>query len=169
MQENLNEMLGQYKDSLKGVRHLIYELEKLKEGNDQVKADLTMLRGMERDLEWAIEYMETGYMPISYGGKQYKRVVPVDPLEVLGLFSRALISSRPSRNHLNDDQRKLLSWLTEREKEALVLVIIEGISYGEAAKLMNVTKGSVVTYVIRGKKKLKEKLLERGYVDNNLE
>ena len=78
------ELLKEYCESLKGVRHLKYRAQK-----HQNKIDVSLLGGMESDLEWTVEYIATGYMAV-YSEGDYKKVVPVDPQEVLVYISQPL-------------------------------------------------------------------------------
>jgi len=108
---------------------------------------------MERDLVWTIEYMTTGYMP-EYSVGRYKKIVPVDPQKVISHCSKPLVSNKPSKNNLTDSLQELLKVLRDNEREALMLVVIEGISYGKAAKFMGIKRGTVSSLVTRAKKKL---------------
>lgn len=60
MNEALRELVADYYEALKGVRVLKAKARKRKESG---YADLAILKGMEKDLEWVLEYMLTGCMP----------------------------------------------------------------------------------------------------------
>lgn len=60
MNENLRELVAEYYEALSGVRELKAKARKRQEAG---YADLAILKSMEKDLEWVIEYMMTGYMP----------------------------------------------------------------------------------------------------------
>lgn len=60
MNENLRGLAADYYEALRGVRELKAKAKKRREAGN---ADLIILSSMEKDLEWVIEYMMTGYMP----------------------------------------------------------------------------------------------------------
>ena len=159
MHDCLKELLEEYGESLKSIRQL---KNKVKERQcDKSKVDTSLISSMERDLEWTIKYMKTGYMP-EYSVGRYKKIVPVDPQEVLSLCSKPLLSSKPSKNKLTDSLLELFKVLRDKEKEALMLVVIEGISYGKAAEYLGVKKGTIQSRVTRAKKKLDAAYIKEG-------
>jgi len=60
MNENLRGLVADYYEALRGVRELKAKARKRHEAGN---ADLIILKSMEKDLEWAIEYMLIGCMP----------------------------------------------------------------------------------------------------------
>lgn len=60
MNENIRELAAEYYEALRGVRELKAKARKRQEAGE---ADLAILRTMEEDLEWVLEYMLTGHMP----------------------------------------------------------------------------------------------------------
>ncbi|KUO75683.1 MAG: hypothetical protein APF77_04100 [Clostridia bacterium BRH_c25] len=60
MDEDIRELVADYYEALKGVRQLKAKARKRQEAG---YADLEILCGMEKDLEWVIVYMKKGYMP----------------------------------------------------------------------------------------------------------
>lgn len=159
MHDCLKELLKEYEESLKGIKQL---KNKVKERQcDKSKVDTSLINGMERDLEWTIKYMKTGYMP-EYSIGRYKNIVPVDPQKVLSLCSKPLVSSKPSKNKLTDSLLELFKVLRDKEKEALMLVVIEGISYGKAGKYLGIKRKTVESIVRRAKKKLEAAYIKEG-------
>lgn len=152
MNDSLNELLEEYCESLKGVRHLKYKAQKHHE-----KLDVSLLGGMENDLEWTMGYMATGYMPV-YNEGDYKKVVPVDPQEVLVYFSQSLYKSWPEENEsvmVKKLRQVMNEILTEKERDAVKMVLGEGISYGKAGKYLGIKKSAVQSTVRRAVSKIK--------------
>ena len=152
MYDSLNGLLEEYCESLKGVRHLKYKAQKR-----QKKLDVSLLGGMESDIEWTIEYIATGYMP-AYSEGSYKKVVPVDPQEVLVYFSQSLYKSWPEENESEMKYRLRIVMnevLTEKEQDAIKMVLGEGLSYGKAGKYLGMSKSAVQDAVRRAVRKIK--------------
>ena len=70
MNENIRELAAEYYEALKGVREL---KEKARKRQEAGEADLAILKTMEEDLEWVLEYMLTGCMP--EGRKRRRRTL----------------------------------------------------------------------------------------------
>lgn len=60
MDENIRKLAAEYYEALKGVRGLKAKARKRKEAG---YADMVILKSMEKDLEWTIEYMLLGHIP----------------------------------------------------------------------------------------------------------
>jgi len=149
--EGLRDQLDEYCESLARVRKLI---RRAKENGWE--ADLKILYGMEKDLEWTIEYMVTGYPPPQSTGP-YRRAIPVDPQKVLVWFAYP-----PPLPLLPVEQVRLkilaaLDILSPQEKEAYLMVVGEGLSYKETAEIMGVKRATVQSYVERAKVKISKR------------
>lgn len=150
MHRSLNFLIDEYCEALAQVRRLKAKAAKRgKEG----ETDVSILSGMENSLSWAIEYMVTGYMP-QYSEGPYRRQVPTDPLTVLTQYSNAVVCQR-----VKDEKREsalmILNDLTEKEREACMLVWVEGFSIRDAAKIMKQPKSTVWLCVQRARGKLR--------------
>ncbi|MEA4848731.1 MAG: hypothetical protein VB106_15990 [Clostridiaceae bacterium] len=66
MDENIRGLITDYCEALRGVRELKAKARKRQKEGD---ADLAILKSMEEDLEWTIEYMLTGHIPV-YGKRR---------------------------------------------------------------------------------------------------
>ena len=60
MDENIRELAAEYYEALKGIRELKAKARRREEDG---YADLVILKSMEKDLEWTIEYMLLGHIP----------------------------------------------------------------------------------------------------------
>ncbi len=139
------ELLHEYCQSLKNIRQLIRQTS----GPD----DLSTLRSMERDLEWTIEYMVTGYP----SKVRSRRTIPVDPQKVLVHFSEPLHEPTLQIEKIRIQLLTALDILSPQEREAFLMVKGEGLSYGETADLMGISKSTVQDYVNRAKAKISKR------------
>ena len=138
MHQSLNVLLDEYCDSLLRTRQL---KTKARNRGPDGKDDVSQLTGMENSLSWTIEYMVTGYMP-QYSEGPYRKQVPTDPQTVLSRYSNEAIKLRWS-NEKREAAISILDGLNDKEKEACILVWIEGKSYREAGKIMKIPHTTV--------------------------
>ncbi|MCL6557391.1 MAG: hypothetical protein K6U74_01070 [Firmicutes bacterium] len=140
----MEDLIKEYRESLRMLRN--------------AKATPLHAGSMISDTEFAIELMETGHIPgTKWAVARWpvaKREVPVDPLEMARYIrNRAPASAAPEWMVKILD--KLLSFLTERERDAYTLVRGNGYSFAQAAKLMKCTKASAQVYVRRAEEKIR--------------
>jgi RNA polymerase sigma factor (sigma-70 family) len=149
LHKSLNFLVEEYCESLARTRRMKTKASKRgKEG----KNDASQLSSMEGSLEWAIEYMVTGYMPMGSEGP-YTKQVPSDPQTVMSRFSNEVI-----RQHCNEEKIEqvlcILDKLSDKEKDCILLVWGEGFSYREAGKLLKLPTTTVWDNCKRAIKKL---------------
>ena len=148
-------LLKQYKHTLKLVN---YSQERAK--RDSREEDRALLSDCATGISWIIEYIELGKEPENrraitrYAG--YQREVLYDPkdayfIQECALQRKTTVELSRSQKDLLDD---LLSLLTNREYEAFLMVRGNGLSYGQTAEVMKVSKGTVQNLVVRAEKKL---------------
>ncbi|HBV87039.1 MAG TPA: hypothetical protein DEF42_10395 [Desulfosporosinus sp.] len=137
--------------------------------------DIKLLGSCADSLSYSIEYMETGKQPGSHRGitrlSSTQREVPVDPRNIAFVRAVALQSQSPESNEkllrAIDDLKIALRDLTTKEKEAYSLVRANGYSFGDAAAILGIQKGTVQTLVRRAEEKIYlmvEDLTEHGIV-----
>ena len=151
-------LIDEYRESLRLVRKARRAAKlRLRLGQDEERAELDceLLASMERDLLWTIEYLETGVMPDNHRGV-YRWVVPVDPAR-LRYMVRGQTKAGESSGWVTSDEQleELLSTLTERERDALVMVRGRGISYRQAAEYLGVSPSTVSAMVRRAERKVR--------------
>ena len=132
-------------------------------GTDRDMIDRDLLAGMERDLLWTIEYLESGHVPDVRRGA-YKWVVPVDPCELRRMVK---IRSDEGADWVSRDAEldQLLSVLTPREREAFILVRGNNCTYREVARYMGVRSvGTVANMVRRAERKVRKSSVRRFVV-----
>lgn len=121
---------------------------------------------MVSDTQFAIEIMETGKIPgakwsVARWSKE-DREVPVDPQQMARYVqNREPIQTAPGWKVKL--LKKLMSSLTEREKNAYQLVRGQGYSFAQAGRAMGCKKGSVQIFVRRAEKKINLVLRKQVY------
>lgn len=147
----MEDLLLQYKETLRMV-HRAYA--------SASEDDKKILSACATGISYIIRYIEHGGDPGNRRGVTrlagYQREVPFDPSNVY--FVRECALQRKLKNELSEEQKTLLDdllgILTVRENEAFVMVRGNCLSYGQAAKAMKVSKGTVQNLVDRAEKKL---------------
>jgi positive control factor len=131
--------------------------------------DKSILNAMIRDLEYAIEWMETGRQPGSKRGVErlaaYQRERPFDPL-LMQSFFRSQNESYQWEDHEKEnivtstDRERIedaLSVLTEKEKEVYLMSRGHCLSYSQIANYLCISSSSVQTMIERAEKKISKR------------
>ncbi len=139
----MKDMIKEYKQSLR----------KLRSG----KVVPLHRSSMISDTEFAIEYMETGQMP---GAKwtvarwsKLDREVFFDPVVLDKCFALPSTTNAEISDGISDMLDHLLSCLSQREREAFILVNGQGFSHSEAAEYMGLSRGNIYNLLKRSEKK----------------
>lgn len=140
-------MLEKYRDSL--IRD-----DPRKQMDEETK-ELTVVKEMIADMNYAIEWMQTGRQPHTRRGVDvrdaYKRSI---------LMEMDLLPNTPPEQEIRitDEQKqaavKVLMMLSAREMECYLLHASNGLSLGEIAKMLKLSKASVQKHVDRAKTKV---------------
>jgi RNA polymerase sigma-70 factor (ECF subfamily) len=79
-----------------------------------------------------------------------------------------LVTSDPVGDHIRlDEVHRVMQELSEEHRAALMLICVEGLSYKEAAEVLQVPMGTVTSRLVRARKSLIEKL-GNGYFEMGL-
>ncbi len=148
----MEELIREYKEALREVNKA-----KMKATDEE---DKKLLSNCADSLRYAIEYMEKGKPPENRRGitrlSGLQREYPTDPEDYD--FIVAAVKQRRTKDNLTTEQKQLLNdimgVLTEKQKEAYFMVRANGYSFGEAAKLMKVHKGTVQRMVMKAEEKI---------------
>ncbi|WP_027410354.1 sigma-70 family RNA polymerase sigma factor [Anoxybacteroides tepidamans] len=159
----MNKLIQQYKESLKAARKMY---------RSATVEDKKVIAGMISDLEFTIEWMETGRQPGNRRGIErraaYQRERSFDPL----LMQKYFRSSEPVYEW--DDHEKedvITSWdreriedalsvLTDREREVYLMSRGHCLSYSQIANYLCVSSSSVQKMIERAEKKIKRRIHE---------
>ncbi|WP_034757877.1 sigma factor-like helix-turn-helix DNA-binding protein [Rossellomorea vietnamensis] len=156
----MERLLLSYKENLSKAKRMAKETS----GRDK-----SLLDGMIRDLQFAIEWMETGRQPGNKRGVErlaaYQRERPFDPLLMQRFFrsqeetyawdkseNESVISS--AEQEMIDDA---LSVLTTKEKEVYLMSRGHCLSYSQIANYLCISSSSVQTMIERAEKKISKR------------
>jgi positive control factor len=153
----LEKLICNYKESLKNAQSML---------KNATERDKSTIYGMIRDLQYAIEWMETGRQPGNKRGVErlaaYQRERPIDPLLMQRFFrsqdenyawddseNESVISS--AEQEMIEDA---LSVLTAKEKEVYLMSRGHCLSYSQIANYLCISSSSVQTMIERSEKKI---------------
>lgn len=118
------------------MEHIMYEID---QGDERLKYSLVSY--IEKSLKNARINLER------------KRVISTEPLDMEEIADN---ETEPFGSDVllleminNENLLKSLLMLTEKQRQALILYCVEGFTYNEIAKIMNVRRQSVITHVKR--------------------
>jgi positive control factor len=157
----MEKLLLSYKENLSKAKRMI------EKASDR---DKSLINGMIRDLQYAIEWMETGRQPGNKRGVErlaaYQRERPVDPL-LMQKFFRSREESYPWKEPAQEsiissfDQERIedaLSVLTAKEKEVYLMSRGHCLSYSQIASYLCISSSSVQTMIERAEKKTSKRI-----------
>ncbi|WP_256758691.1 sigma factor-like helix-turn-helix DNA-binding protein [Cohnella sp. WQ 127256] len=125
--------------------------------------DRRLIVEMIASCSYIIEWLDTGRRPGNRRGIErragYQREVLMDPamLPRVTLYSGITESLQPEKEETNESRFRLeaaLHGLTERERSCYMLAHGECYSFAEIASLLNISKSSVGTYMMRAQRKV---------------
>lgn len=150
-------LIYEYKKSLRDTRKMYQEYcrENL---SIQDEEDKKVIASMIRDLEYVIEWLETGRNPDSRRGIDKEGVYSTNPqildkikIEQLEMEEREL--TREEKEMIED----ALCELTQRERDVFIMIRAEGLTYEHVAELLGVKKSTVQTHLERAEKKIEKR------------
>jgi len=124
--------------------------------------DRELIVGMISSCSYVIEWLETGRRPGNRRGIErragYQREVPTDP-SLLPSSGTLWGEAGAEREDVADEASRFrleaaLRGLTERERSCYALARGECFSYGEIAAMLDISKSSVGTYMVRAQRKV---------------
>lgn len=161
----MQDLLKGYKETWKGL-NAAYEARRASAevGNEEAMAERQIIGEMRGEVEWIIEWLETGRRPGNKRGVErlaaYQREKPMDPVRMQAFVAK---STAGSPANLTEWQRQqiedALCELSERERECYVLAHGECFSHAEIARMLKITKSSVDTHIKRAQQKISDRLM----------
>lgn len=140
------------------------------------KAEREIIGGMISECDYVCEWLETGRRPGNRRGIErraaYQRERPVDPI-VLQTYTRqsgGAIGNIHAEGISDEDRAKVenvLRQLTEKERDAYVMVIGQGLPFAEAARIRGVEKGSIQSLVESARRKISKIMMQGDLFDFN--
>ncbi|WP_429995771.1 sigma-70 family RNA polymerase sigma factor [Metabacillus fastidiosus] len=168
----MNEMLVEYKRALKDAKKR-YELASDAEKDNDIRSDKAIIRDMIIDLEFTIEWLETGRRPGNKRGIErraaYQRERAFDPLLMQKYFRSAddleyEWDTSDKEDLLSEwDQERIedaLSVLTKREREIYLMSRGYGLLYKDIANYLDLTESTIKTNIKRAEKKIGHRISE---------
>lgn len=126
----------------------------------QEKADKELLGGMLSDVEYTLEWLETGRRPGQIRGVERRYERSWDPAwinEYRSASGRYTISS--GRELTDDEQQRIddaMCMLTDREKECFIMHMVFGMTFAQIAVELHVGRSTVQTHIERARSKIEE-------------
>ncbi|MRX54828.1 Fis family transcriptional regulator [Bacillus idriensis] len=158
----LKKLLWEYKQSLRFARQMKKKLQSIAKPTLRDQEDITIINSMISDLEYEIEWLISGRNPDARRGIDKNGVYLTDPaiLDVLPVHQ----TYKAIAKNLSDFEKELiedaLCTLSEREKDAFLMIKVEGLTFEYAAELMGIKKTSVQNHVERAIKKIEHRKKE---------
>ncbi|MGM7635648.1 sigma-70 family RNA polymerase sigma factor [Bacillus sp. Hm123] len=155
-------LLYQYLQSLRAARKMLRPLKNKKVLTEREEMDKSLINSMIADLEYAIEWIKSGHNPDARRGIDKWGVYLTDPkvLDKLPVAETYKVAAKELSTLENDIIEDALCTLSKRERDVFMLVRVEGLSFEQAAELLDITKGAAQSYVERAEKKIEKRKSE---------
>ena len=140
-----------------GKKELEEYREQLDKDNPCCQKDYEIIGSMISDMQYAIDWMRRGSKPDFRRGIERRSVYQRTVLLDTDIFPSLQIE--PEEELTNEEKKKLVDmlWkLSERERQCFVLNKAYGMSYGEIADEIKLSRSTVQQYVERARSKIKE-------------
>jgi positive control factor len=150
----VRKLLYEYKKSLRDARKLKRTLESRTELN--AHEDIRVVNEMIADLKFAIDWITSGRNPDNNRGIERTSVYLSDPNILDSLYVHPIynVTSRKTTSLGQAIIDDALCNLTKREKDAFIMVKVEGLSYSYTAELMGIKKTTLQNHMERAEKKI---------------
>ena len=140
-----------------------YKAERLRLKKADITEDnKTIINSIVSDLDYSIKYMSQGFPPGNNRGV-HRREIPMTD-KMMDMYGKGLLYREDTRaeryspdmlQHAHD----IYFNLSRQEQKALWLVRVKMMSLGQAAQVMEVSKGTVQDYLDRAKVKIEDMLI----------
>lgn len=138
--------------------------ERYDENDPYQKQELSQINSMIDSMTYAMEWMETGREPGAFRGmdkqQQYQRQFFESVETIPDIVEELGIDINERRLEMDTEMKILLTdvfvSMSHRERECFILHSAEGLSMGQIAKRLGVSKATVQSYINRARKKVEE-------------
>lgn len=155
---NTRTLIKEYKKSLRELNHLKQKYNSKKGRTEKEDVDLQLIDSMISDMQFAIQWLQTGRNPDMRRGVDKTGVYLTDPRV---LDSLRVDRPDPAEKELSREEQELiedaLCTLTVREKDVFMLIKVEGITFEYAAELLGIKKSTVQKHLERAVKKIEQR------------
>ncbi|WP_313429639.1 sigma-70 family RNA polymerase sigma factor [Siminovitchia terrae] len=157
-----DKLIQEYSD---GKRQLLKASKNLDKRNPVEREYKTMINSMVEDMDFAIEWLETGRQPGTYRGVDKRSVYQIRSLENMDLIpditeqlddahEKKLMMTREEKVILTD----ILSSFSHRERQCYILHTAHGLSMSEIEEELGIKKPTVQKYIERARKKIEKRV-----------
>lgn len=156
-----DEMILQYK---KHRGELIQKRAKLNKENPQDKLDLTQYNSMIDEMDFVLQWLETGRDPNNYRGADKRRIYQSQSFQSMDFIPDITeqIEEGPKHLYMSAEEKIIMadifSSLSLRERQCYILHEASGMSMAKIAEETELKKRTVQQYIERARKKIKDKV-----------
>ena len=156
-----DEMILQYK---KHRGELIQKRAKLNKENPQDKLDLTQYNSMIDEMDFVLQWLETGRDPNNYRGADKRGIYQSQSFQSMDFIPDITeqIEEGPKHLYMSAEEKIIMAdifaSLSFRERHCYILHVGRQVSMGNIAIGLGVSKGTVQGYLKRAKKKIAERV-----------
>lgn len=158
---NTRTLIKEYQKSLRELNKMKKKLQSKKDKTEKDEVDVGLIGSMINDLQFAIQWLQTGRNPDMRRGVDKTGVYLTDPrvLDSL-LVEQQTVTGRELSREYQEMIEDAMCTLTEREKDVFMLIKVEGITFEYAAELLGVKKSTVQKHLERAMKKIEQRKRE---------
>ena len=156
-----DELIGEYS---KGRKELQTLKDRLDSENPAHAEDLKAINSMIDSMTFSLDWMESGRQPGTYRGmdkqRQYQRQFFESVETIPDIIEQLNIDINDRKLEIETEQKIMLTDLfvsmSHRERECFILHCGHGMSMGNIAQKIGVSKATVQSYINRARKKVEE-------------
>lgn len=163
----MRDLLIEYRKTRLKVLNKIEELEQI--NTDEID-DLSVYKDMLKDIDYTIEWLNTGHEPGNYNAIDKSQCYLVDQQVLEKACDESMYKkiSNMEYHDVIDDMDNQISYalmkLTTKELECFIMIRCEHLSYRECADLLNIKIGTVQNFLKRAQKKIDNELKENLFL-----
>ncbi|QOV10923.1 sigma factor-like helix-turn-helix DNA-binding protein [Viridibacillus arvi] len=150
-------LLVEYTEGRKVLQHMKADLH---EDNFE---DETQINSMIESMTFAMDWMETGRQPDTYGGVDKKSIYQrqfFESIDVIPDITDELYDIDSKQLYMTTEEKKALAKIfatwSHKERVCYIAHVVEGKSYKKISEDLKVGKSTVQSYIERAKKKVAE-------------
>lgn len=156
-----DEMILQYK---KHRSELVKKRNKLNKKNPQDKLDLTQYNSMIEEMDFVLQWLETGRDPNNYRGADKKNIYQNRSFQSMDFIPDIMeqLEEGPKHLYISPEEKVIMAdifaALSFRERHCYILHVGRQVSVAKIAKGLGVGKSTAQSYIERAKKKIKQRV-----------
>lgn len=156
-----DDMLQEYSDGRRQLNRLSASLDNT---NPVDQGDLTQINSMVGDMNFVIEWLETGRQPGLMRGVDSKLIYQKRSLESMEFIPDITdqLTTNDEPLYLSEQKKKalinIISSFSLRERQCYILYATQGLSMAKIAEMLNLKKRTVQQYIERARKKVEQRV-----------